>query len=376
MTLTTEPPVHGTVRVGYEDLVAFVSEVFGACRVPSARAHRGAEALCYGDVTGHSSHGVANLRRLYLPLFETARVDPRAEPEVVTDRGAAVLVDARRALGLWAASEAMQLAVARAGLHGIGMASMRGATHFGCAGHHALRAVSRNMIGVVAANCGGQRIARPPGGRFAMLGTNPLSVAAPAGALPPFVLDMSTTVVPTARIRAAARDGVPVPHGWLEDVDGNQVTDPDAFDRGQAHLLWLGGHVPSAYKGFGLGLAVEVLAALVSGASCGPAPEALVGDGTPGGRDDDIGCVVAAIAPGTLRPENEYARDAESLFGTLLACPPVRSGAPVRYPGWLEAERAREHRRHGVPLALAVYEELEAVASPLGLRPPAPVQAP
>jgi LDH2 family malate/lactate/ureidoglycolate dehydrogenase len=134
--------------------------------------------------------------------------------------------------------------------------------------------------------------------------------------------------------------------------------------------------VPSAYKGFGLGLAVEVLAALLSGARCGPAPEALAGDGTPGGRDDDIGWVVAAIAPATLRSENEYARDAESLFGTLLACPPVECGSPVRYPGWLEAERAGEHRRHGVPLEPAVYEELEAVALSLGLRPPAPVQAP
>lgn len=188
-----------------------------------------------------ASHGLANLTRLYLPLFADGRVEPRAEPEVVADRGAAVLLDARRAPGLWSAGAAMDLAADRAESYGIGMVSVRGATHFGCAGHHALRAVGRGMVGLVAANCGGQRIARPPGGAVPMLGTNPLSVAAPAGPHPPFVLDMSTTAAPTGRVRQAAREGRALPAGLLADDAGRPVTDPAAFDAGRAHLLWLGG---------------------------------------------------------------------------------------------------------------------------------------
>lgn len=109
---------------------------------------------------------------------------------------------------------------------------------------------------------------------------------------------MSTTVAPTGKVRVAARRGEPVPAGWLEDAAGAPVTDPAAFDRGEAFLRWLGGSARTGvHKGFGLGIAVELLAAVVSGAAVGPAPAALEGDGRPHGSDDDIGFFLLAIAP-------------------------------------------------------------------------------
>lgn len=198
---TAPPGPRPGVTVRYPELLRFTAEVFATRGLPAARARTAAEALLYGDLTGLTSHGLVNLTRLYLPLLDEGRADPGAEPEVLADLGAAVLLDDRRALGLWAAPEAMDLAVERAERHGVGLVSVRGATHLGCAGFHTLRAARRGLIGLVAANCGRQRIARPPGGRTALLGTNPLSVAAPAGErLHPFVLDMSTTAVPTGRV--------------------------------------------------------------------------------------------------------------------------------------------------------------------------------
>jgi LDH2 family malate/lactate/ureidoglycolate dehydrogenase len=357
------------IRLSYEDLVDFVTEVFAHRGVPAARASVAATALCYGDLAGLSSHGLANLTRLYLPLFDRARVDPAAEPSVVTDTGPCVLWDAHRALGLWAASAAMDLAVTRAGRYGVGVVSVRSGTHFGCAGVHTRRAAAHGMVGVLAANCGRQRIARPPEGRLAMLGTNPLSVAAPAGALPPFVLDMSTTAVPTGRIRLAARRDQEIPPGWLADESGRPVTDPAAFDRGDAHLQWLGGASETGgYKGFGLGLMVEVLAALLPGAGLGPEPDALLGDGGPSGQDDDIGFLAMAFAPAVLRPGADFARDAERMFATLLACPPAQPGGTTRYPGCIEDERMRENLSDGVPLDDALYDELCAVSRSTGVR--------
>ncbi|MBO2465591.1 Ldh family oxidoreductase [Actinomadura violacea] len=361
------------VRVAYTDLLDFTVAVFRRCGLPSARADAAARALCYGDLTGMTSHGLTNLTRLYLPLFEDGRVDPGAEPRPVADRGASVLLDAGRALGLWAGEAAMDLAVERAATFGIGMVAVRGATHFGCAGHHALRAVQHAMIGLVASNCGRQRIARPPGGAVAMLGTNPLSIAAPAGPHPPFVLDMSTTAAPTGRIRQAAREGRTVPEGVLRGDDGAMVTDPAAFDEGRAHLMWLGGEA-GQHKGFGLGIAVEILAAVVSGAGLGAHPDAFGGDGGPSGRDDDIGFFTAAIAPDALRAG--AADDAGTLFGALLGCPPADLADPVRYPGWYEHQRAQERLRNGVPLAGDLYRELCETASRLALPAPAALDRP
>ncbi|MCW5249613.1 MULTISPECIES: Ldh family oxidoreductase [unclassified Streptomyces] len=358
--MTVAPPSadrREEVRVPYTILLSETAACFARLGVPAERARLAAEALCYGDLTGMDSHGVFNLARLYVPLLESGRADPAAEPTTLRDLGACVLVDHRRALGLWAASQAVDLAARRAADHGIGLVTVRGATHFGCAGAHALRAAAQGMIGVVASNCGGQRIARPPHGAAALLGTNPLSVAAPAVEGRPFVLDMSTTVVPTGRVRTAARDGRPAPEGWLTDDTGGPVTDPAAFDRGEAWLGWLGGRPETgAHKGFGLGLTVELLAALLPGAATGPARAALDGDGRPGGTDDDIGLLALAIAPGALR--DGFPADARDLFATVLDCPPLPGRDRVRYPGHLEAERAAGRRVSGVPLPASLHAEL------------------
>ncbi|MUL42035.1 Ldh family oxidoreductase [Streptomonospora sp. PA3] len=369
---TSEPPPADQCgdlpRVSPADLLAFAEAVFTAHGMPPERARPAAEALCYGDLCGHPSHGLANLTRIYLPALADGRIDPIARPRTLADRGAAVLLDARRAPGLWQAGAAMDTAVERARLHGVGLVSVRGATHFGCAGHHAARAAEHGMVGIVAANCGRQRIAPPPGGRVPLLGTNPLSVAAPALPGHPFVLDMSTTAAPTGRLREAARAGRSVPPGWLADAGGAPVTDPAAFERGEAHLLWLGaGESPdsgSAYKGFGLALAVEVLAALLPGAGLGPSCV----DTAAGGRDDDIGFLAAAIAPHRLR--TGFGGDARAMFSAVLACPPVDGARPVRYPGRPEAELAARHRRDGLPLPSSLRRELRAVADAAGIAAP------
>ncbi|MEV8069822.1 Ldh family oxidoreductase [Streptomyces sp. NPDC085995] len=351
-------PREGGVRVPYAGLLDFVTEVFRGRGLPEGRAGEAARALCHGDLTGFTTHGVTNLVRLYLPLLDGGRCDPAAEPGQVTDSGPAVLVDARRALGLWSATEAMDLAVERARTYGVGLVSVRGGTHFGCAGYHALRAVEHGMIGLATANCGRQKLVPPPGAAAPMLGTNPLALAAPAGEHPPFSLDMSTTVVPTGRVRAAARAGEHVPEGWLEDADGRPVTDPGAYDRGEARLRWLGGDPETgAYKGFGLGLLVEVLSALLPGAGLGPS-----GDTSPR-PDDDVGHLLLAIAPGRLRPEDDFLGAATGLFGALLDCPPLRADEPVAYPGWWEHRRTRERIAHGVPLSAALHRELLDLAS-------------
>ncbi|MGW1840492.1 Ldh family oxidoreductase [Streptomyces sp. NPDC002067] len=354
------------VRVPYDALLAFTTGVLRARGLPGGRAATAAEALCHGDLTGFTTHGLTNLARLYLPLLDSGRCDPQAEPETVTDTGAAVLLDARRALGLWAAAEAMDLAAERARTHGIGMVSVRGGTHFGCAGFHALRAVGHGMIGLAAANCGHQRLVPPPGGAAPMLGTNPLALASPAGDHPPFTLDMSTSVVPTGRIRAAARAGETIPPGWLSDASGGDVTDPAAYDRGEAELRWLGGDPErGVHKGFGLGLLVEVLSALVPGAGVGP--QSVAGRKPTARPDDDVGYFLLAVAPATLRSPGAFATAATGLFGALLDCPPHDPDEPVRYPGWHEQRRSRERRAHGVPLSAALHTELRAVANATGL---------
>ncbi|MBF6436571.1 Ldh family oxidoreductase [Nocardia cyriacigeorgica] len=369
---TSETDTATAVRIGHDELVEFTAAVFTARGLSPQRAAVAAAALVYGDAAGMSSHGLANLTRLYLPLFDDGRVDPAGELTIVSDTTATAIIDAGRSLGLWTAGAVLAEAADRASRHGVGICFVRNATHFGCAGYHTGEFAKRGLIAVLSSNCGAQRITRPPGGSYAMLGTNPLSVAAPAGpGAAPFVLDMSTTSVPTGKIRAAARRGEPIPPGWLVDRAGTPVTDPGALDRGDGFPVWLGGQPETgAYKGYGLALTVEILSALVSSAGLGPATEAFTGTGGPTGRDDNIGYFAMVIDPAVSRGDDGFDAAAHAMFAALRACAPVDQAHPVSYPGVREHELSEAARIDGVTVSTALYAELLAVAAAAGLDAP------
>lgn len=130
--------------------------------------------------------------------------------------------------------------------------AVRNSSHFGCAGYYTHRLARFDLAGIAMTNCGNQGVVPPLGGTVRMLGTNPISAAVPAGSLPPFVLDMSSTAVATGKLAAARRDGQPVPPGWLVGRDGSAVTDPAAYYDQPADVAWLGGRAETgAAKGYG-----------------------------------------------------------------------------------------------------------------------------
>src|SRR5438093_590004 len=63
-------------------------------------------------------------------------------------------------------------------------------------------------------------------GRTSILGTNPISLAAPAMNGKAFVLDMATSTVPRGKVEVYNRLGKPMPHGWAVDETGRSSTDP------------------------------------------------------------------------------------------------------------------------------------------------------
>ncbi|MYW97148.1 Ldh family oxidoreductase [Amycolatopsis rubida] len=288
----TPIPEQAWHRVPADELVTLVSAALMAQGFPEERARPAAEALCHGDLTGAPETGVGELTRVHLPAIESGFVSPGAQPLLIADRGAAALIDYRRASGLWAVGDAMDRAVQRAGRFGVGLLSLRGVGPFGRVGHHAARALPHGMIGMVMA-----------AGGYADQPVHPLGMAAPAGAYPEFVLDVD-----------------------LADTARNPQ-----------------------FAGFAL--MVDVLAGVLSG----------VAD-----HEHDTGLLVLAIAPTTLRSADGFYRAASAVFGSMLGW---EGGAPVRYPGWREAQYLEQCRALGVPLPGAVRRQLDSLALKLGRAP-------
>lgn len=357
-------------RVTGSELDRFAAEVLASCGVCEADAAAAAAVLGYADRRGLSTHGVINLERIYVPKLRSGDIDPRARIDAVSASAATAVLDANNGLGLTVGTRAMELCIEKAADAGVAAVVVRRSSHFGSAGYYAMRAAETGMVGIAMTNLGKQVVLPPPGGSRKLLGTNPVAAAAPAGALPPFALDMSTSVVSTGRVRAAERAGESVPAGWLVDVAGRPTTDPSALDTNGAYLQWLGGSpATGGYKGFGLGLLVEILCGVLAASGVGPRS----GDesNADGVADLDVGHFFLCLDVKRFRPLADFAVSMDGVLSALLDCPSLAESQPVRYPGHPEDELARRAESGGIELPDDVAESLHRVATEFGITPPA-----
>ncbi|WP_051217526.1 Ldh family oxidoreductase [Paenibacillus assamensis] len=359
------------VYVQSEPLHQFVTKVFQACGVSENYSRTAADVLCYADEKGFDTHGITNLDRIYVARLQDGRINPQAEFSIETETLGTATLDAKQGLGLVAGARAMELAIEKARATGIGCVVVRNSSHFGSAGYYTAQALDAGMIGIAMTNLGSQTIARPLNGTVNMLGTNPIAVSAPAQHLPPFVLDMSTTVVATGKIRAAKLRDESIPEGWLIDEAGNPVTDPQAYEDGTGHLQMLGGSLATGgAKGYGLALVVDILCGILSGSHVGPSPKLLEKDGASHAvEDQNIGHFFLAIQVEAFRPLLEFGTHMDNMLQTLLNCPTRSPEKKVVYPGYLEAQRSSSPI--GIPLDVHVYEQLLELADKLKIAAPA-----
>ena len=151
--------------------------------------------------------------------------------------------------------------------------------------------LQRDMIGIYGAVASANHM--PPWGSSSeLLGTNPLAVAVPAGAEPPVVLDMATTVVSYGTIKKYALRGEPMPAGWVVGPDGEPMTDAEHAHDG--FLLPIGG-----YKGSGLAIVIGLLAGVLNGAAFG---RDVVDFTTDVSTETNTGHFIAALDVGRFTP--------------------------------------------------------------------------
>ncbi|MCS6931588.1 MAG: Ldh family oxidoreductase [Acetobacteraceae bacterium] len=330
--------------------------LFAAEGVPEADSAWIAETLVAADLWGHPSHGVMRAP-WYLARLRSGAMRRRTAPEWPVDAGAVALMDAKEGIGQVAAAEAMRSAIRRAKAHGVGVVSVRNSNHHGALGCYTRMAAAAGCIGMLATNASP---AMPPwGGRAKLVGNNPWSVAAPAGRHPPFVLDLANTAVARGKIFDARQKGLPIPEGWALDPEGRPTTDPLAALSGV--LLPMAGH-----KGYGIALAMEVLAGVLSGAGlldevAGPYQAE---------RRSGCGHFVLALDISRFAAPEDFAARMEGWIARLKAAPLAAGAREILYPGEGEARAEARHRAEGIPLAEATRAALEAEASALGVALP------
>ena len=345
-----------TTRQSAATLTEFAADILRASEVLPKHANITASRLVEADMRGRSGHGLIRLAA-YVQRIRAGGINLRPAITVLHETPVSAQVDGDNGLGQVVMTKATEMAIAKAGESGLAWVGTVHSNHAGAAGLYPEMAADAGLVGMyfAVANANGM----PPwGGTEPLLGTNPIAIALPTNGTP-FVLDIATTAASHGTIKVAAREGRPLPEGWVVDAEGRPIT--DASRAGEGFLVPMGG-----YKGSGLTIAIGLLAGVLNGAAFG----AEVVDHR---RDletpTNTGQAILVLRPGLFRPGHQVLADLTQHLDALRDAGGT-DGRPVRLPGDEAARVRAENQADGIPVPDHLARELHELADELGVASP------
>jgi len=146
-----------------------------------------------------------------------------------------------------------------------------------------------------------------------------------------------------------SKRGVPLPVDGGFDTAGNLTKDAAAIEASQRAL-------PIGYwKGSGLSLVLDMLAAMLSG---GLATHQLGRDSM---REAGQSQIFLAIDPATVSSLHELNGIAEGALASLREATPADPSKPVRYPGEETLRLREENIQLGVPVDPEIWQQINSI---------------
>ena len=211
-----------------------------------------ADAESYGNVIC----GLYYLESYCLQLA-TGRVNGTVDPQVSASRPGSILSDAQFGFAQSAFEAALPAAIAATRENGTASLSVAHAHTCTSLGYFTSQLAAEGLLAIGFTNA--SPVVAPPGGSQKVIGTNPIAMSVPDGQGGLAVhFDFSTSAVALGKITMAKAAGRAIPLGWAVDSQGEPTTDPEAALSGA--LVSAGG-----YRGWGIGILAELLAAGITG---------------------------------------------------------------------------------------------------------------
>jgi LDH2 family malate/lactate/ureidoglycolate dehydrogenase len=342
-----------TATVDAQQLLEFCTAVYAGQGVPERDARLIADTLVQADLWGHQSHGVLRLG-WYLDRLRNKVMNPVTQPEFVIDGGAMAVIDGHDGVGHVLAKLAAEEAVKRAKKHGIGAVGVRMSNHFGTCMYYTLMGAREGCVMMLTSN-GGPAMA-PWGGRKKIVGTNPWSIAAPAGKHAPFVVDMANTGVARGKIYLARNKRQKIPLGWAIDADGAPTTDPQAAIDGI--ILPMAEH-----KGYAIAAMVDMMSGVLTGSGFLSA----VHSPYKTAEKSNCGHFMLAINIEAMQPLTQFNARMEQFVAEIKSVPLAKGFDEVFYPGEMEARNNIRNRAQGIQFPDDTIADLKRIAAETGL---------
>jgi ureidoglycolate dehydrogenase (NAD+) len=245
----------------------------------------------------------------------------------------------------------MKKIIEKAKTTGIAFATIKNSGHYGAAGYYANIAAREKMIGISMTNVDpGVAVT---GSRASVLGTNPIAYAVPNGTDRPLLFDVATSIVAANKVYILKELGEKVPPGWLIDKDGLPTADPSGYPEEGALMPMAG------YKGYGLGLLVEILTGGLSGGAMGEEINSWI---LPVMEPVNQSHSFIVINPEIFLPLEVFAQRIKELENKIRRAPKAKGVDRIYLPGEKEWERYHAALISGIMLPEHMISSLLGVA--------------
>jgi (2R)-3-sulfolactate dehydrogenase (NADP+) len=299
------------------------------------------DAILDTELSGLEGHGFYWLQ-YYCEHVQSGKVDGKARPVVKMMTPVSIRVDARRGFAHPAIEAGFRKLVPAARKFGIAGMAVHGSYNAATLGYHTGVLAREGLLAFGFTNA--MPAIAPVGGKTAVIGTNPMSMAVPGrkGKVA-FLIDQSSSQVPWTAVKLASAEKRAIPLGWALDAEGRPTTDPEAGLAGS--MVPAGGH-----KGFGQGLMVEVMCAAMTGSCLGTQMGSFTeNDGKP------IGCGQFFMA---LDPRKFSGGLFDAQVKSLVKSITAQEGA--RLPNSRREANIRRLKKEGLPIDADLLARLES----------------
>ena len=297
--------------------------------------------LAYGIVDaenqGIKSHGFH-----YLPIYclhlKCKKVKGSASPEINTISNVAFKVNADNGFAHRAISLGMERLIPSAKENGISSIAITNSYNCGVLGYHTKNIAKEKLIAIGCTNAPAS--IAPLGGIKPVVGTNPISMAIYNNGDVKIIIDQSASVVAKSEISVRAKSGEKIPEGWAFGPDGKITTDANVALKGT--MAPAGG-----YKGFGMGLFVEIMSACLTGSNLGIESSSFANDqgGPPG-----TGQFFIAINP------EKYSNTFKDKIEKIISS--IESQESARVPGSKRINNYKKNINNEISIKEELYDKI------------------
>ena len=333
-------------------------QLFTGCGAPLEDVLILVDHLVDTSLMGLDSHGIMRYSQ-YVDGVMDGTIKPGVPVHITKESPSTATVDCGFNFGQVGAKFMVRVVCEKAKQENIACVVSENCNHIGRLGAYTQEIAENNLVGfgVVNSSKHGHWVV-PYGGRQGRLATNPLSFAVPSNGLHPIVLDMSTAMVSEGKIRAVMYQGKTMPQGFIQDAEGKPVTDPVAFYGPPKGTILPLGSPYHGYKGFGLGLLVEILGGVLAGNSTA----------------EDLpyinGLCLVAINPEAFAGSDIFKGLIDEMTGYMKTTPPAMGFDEVVLPGELDFRTYEKRLKEGIPVDEDVWQLIKQASQKVGVTIP------